>query len=187
MACIEKKATTEGRTIVFVDEAGFSLLAAAVYTWAPQGETPLLKYPLWEHLSVISAITPQGRLFTWMQDHAFKGQDIVRFLKHLLRRIRGKLLLIWDGLPAHRGEAVKAFLRQGAAQRLHLERLPAYAPDLNPDEGVWGYLKTVELANVCCHDLAELRTQLRKAIARLRHKVTVIQSFFQQARLEPDV
>lgn len=187
MARIEKKAAAEGRTIVFVDEAGFALLAAAVATWAPRGQTPLLKYPPWEHLSVISAITPQGQLYTWMQEHAFKGPDIVRFLQHLLRQIQGKLLLIWDGLPAHRGKVVKAFLRQGAAQRLHLERLPGYAPDLNPDEGVWGYLKTVELANVCCHDLAELRTELRKAIARLRHKVTVIQSFFHQARLIPDV
>lgn len=191
MACVEKKAQAapEGlpRTIVFVDEAGFSLLAAAVTTWAPRGQTPLLKYPLWEHLSVISAITPQGKLYTWMQERAFKGEDIVRFLKHLLRQMSGKLLLIWDGLPAHRGEVVKAFLRQGAVGRLHLERLPGYAPDLNPDEGVWGYLKTVELANVCCHDLAELRHQLRKAIARLRHKVTVIQSFFHQAHLDPDV
>jgi transposase len=116
-------------------------------------------------------------------DHAFQGQDIVRFLKHLLRRIAGQLLLIWDGLPAHRGQVVKQFLRQGAAKRLHLAQLPSYAPDLNPNEGVWGYLKTVELANVGCHDLAELRYQLRQAIARLRHKSTVIQSFFRQARL----
>ena len=70
-----------------------------------------------------------------MQERAFKGEDIVRFLKHLLRRIKGKLLLIWDGLPAHRGQVVKQFLRQGAAKRLRLERLPGYAPDLNPDEG----------------------------------------------------
>jgi transposase len=183
VAGVEKKAAAEGRTIVFVDEAGFSLLAAAVSTWAPRGQTPVLKYPLWEHLSVISAITPHGKLYTRMQAHAFKGDDIVRFLKHLLRQMAGKLLVIWDGLPAHRGQAVKQFLGTGAAQRLHLEQLPGYAPDLNPDEGVWGYLKTVELANVCCHDLAELRYHLRKAIARLRHKSTVIQSFFQQARL----
>ena len=138
MARAQKKAEAEGRTIVFVDEAGFSLLAAAVYTWAPRGQTPILKYPLWEHLSVISAITPQGKLYTWIQDHAFNGRDIVRFLKHLLRRITGNLLLIWDGLPAHRGQVVKQFLRQGAAKRLHLERLPGYAPDLNPDEGRLG-------------------------------------------------
>lgn len=187
MASTEKKARAEGRTIVFVDEAGFYLLAAAVYTWAPRGQTPILKYPMWEHLSVISAITPAGKLYTWIQEKAFTGKDIVRFLKHLLRQIAGKILVIWDGLPAHRGQAVKEMLREGAAQRLHLERLPGYAPDLNPDEGVWAYLKSVELANLCCHTLDELRHELRKAIARLRHKSILIQSFFHLAQLDPNV
>lgn len=172
---------------MFVDEAGFYLLAAAVRTWAPKGQTPILKYPFWEHLSVISAITPEGQLFTMIQDKSFSGVEIVRFLKHLLRHINGKLLVIWDGLPAHRSQPIKDFLSDGAAQRLHLERLPSYAPDLNPDEGVWHYLKHVELANVCCHDLAQLHQQLRRAIARLRRKTNIIQSFLGLARLEPVV
>jgi transposase len=58
--------------------------------------------------------------------------------------------------------------------------LPGYAPELNPDEGVWNYLKRVELKNLCCHDLLELRTQLRKAVARLRHKTNAIQGFIRQ-------
>ena len=62
------------------------------------------------------------------------------------------MLLIWDGSPIHRGRAVKEFLSAGAANRLHLERLPGYAPDLNPDEGIWNYLKRVELGNVCATD-----------------------------------
>lgn len=187
MAGAQKKARDEERTIVFVDEAGFYLLAAAVYTWAPRGKTPILKYPMWEHLSAISAITPEGKLYTWIQERAFNAEDIVRFLKHLLRQISGKIMVIWDGLPAHRGKVVKAFLAAGAAKRLHLERLPGYAPDLNPDEGVWHYLKSVELGNVCCHDLAALRNELRKAIARLRHKSHLIQSFFREAQLPTDV
>lgn len=185
VARVKKKAEREERMIVFVDEAGFYLLAAAVYTWAPQGETPILKYPFWEHLSAISAMTPEGKLFTSTQETAFRGRDIVRFLKHLLRHIAGKLLVIWDGLPAHRGQAVKEFLRSGGAKRIHLEQLPGYAPDLNPDEGVWNYLKNVELRNLCCHTIEELRQELRKAIARLRHKTEVIQSFIRQADLEP--
>jgi transposase len=160
---------------VFVDEAGFYLLAAAVATYAPRGQTPILHVPLtWDHLSVIAAMTPEGKLYVAIQDRAFKGDDIVAFLKHLLRHLPGKLLLIWDGLPAHRGQAVKDFLRAGAAQRLHLERLPGYAPDLNPAEGIWQYLKYVEMKNLCCRTLAELRDELRKAIARLRHKTEVI-------------
>ena len=187
MARPEKKAADEGRTIVCVDEAGFYLLAAVLSTWAPCGQTPVLKYPLWEHLSVISAITPQGKLYTRIQERAFTAEDIVRFLKHLLRHSEGDLLVIWDGLPAHRSHVVKHFLRQGAARRLHLEQLPGYAPELNPDEGVWRHLKRVELGNLCCHDLTHLRAELRKAIARLRHKPHVIQSFFRHALADPVV
>ena len=169
---------------MFVDEAGFYLLPAAIRTYAPRGQTPVLRFPLsWDHLSVISAITPDGRLLTMTQDRAFRGVSIVRFLKHVLRQFSGKLLVIWDGLPAHRGQAVKDFLKQGAAKRLHLEQLPGYAPDLNPDEGIWRYLKQVELANVCCHTLQDLRHELRKAIARLRHKTDIILACFRQVQL----
>lgn len=169
---------------MFIDEAGFYLLPAAVRTYAPRGQTPILRVPLsWDHLSVISAITPDGHLFSMTQTVAFKGPAIVRFLQHLLRHINGKLLIIWDGLPAHRGQAVKDFLRQGAAKRIHLEQLPPYAPDLNPDEGIWRYLKRVELRNVCCRDLHELRYELRKAFARLRHKTHVILACFRQVHL----
>ena len=161
------------------------MLPAAVRTYAPCGETPELRYRFWDHLSVISAITPQGKLYTMTQEQAFKGPDIVRFLKHLLQHISGKLLVVWDRLPAHRGKVVRAFLREGGTKRIHLAQLPSYAPDLNPDEGVWNYLKRVELKNVCCHDLHELRTELRKAIARLRHKTDIIQGFIRQ--VYPDV
>ena len=184
MAGIEKKARREGRTIVFVDESGFYLLAACVRTFAPRSQTPILRWPLTrDHLSVISAITPDGKLYVMIQEVAFRGPAIVRFLKHLLQQISGKLLVIWDGLPAHHGQDVKTFLREGGTKRLHLERLPGYAPDLNPDEGIWRYLKRVEMKNLCCHDLKELRRELRKAIARLRHKTDVILSCFAEAGL----
>jgi transposase len=181
----QKKAAIEGRTLVFVDEAGFYLLPAAVRTYAPRGQTPVLRYPFWEHLSMISAITPEGKLYTQTREQSFDGDAIVRFLKHLLQQLPGKLLVVWDGLPAHRSQAVKTFLRQGAAKRLYLAQLPGYAPELNPDEGVWNYLKRVELKNLCCHHLLELRAELRKAVARLRHKSNIIQGFIRQ--VYPDV
>jgi transposase len=179
-----KKARAEGRTIVFVDESGFYLLPALVKTYAPRGQTPRLDVPLsWDHLSLIAAITPQGKLYVMIQDRAFKAADLVRFLRHLLRHIEGKILLIWDGLPAHQGQAVKDFLQAGATSRLHLERLPGYAPDLNPAEGIFHYLKNVELGNLCCPDLSVLHHELRKAIARLRHKTDVIQACVQHVHL----
>jgi transposase len=165
-----------------VDEAGFYLLAAVVHTYAPIGQTPILRARLTrDHLAAISAITPSGELYMIIQTGTFNGPAIVRFLAHLLRHIPGKLLIIWDGLPAHHGPAVREFLSQGGAQRIHFERLPGYAPDLNPDEGVWRYLKYVELRNVCCLDLDHLHTELRKATARLRHKTDVIQACFHHA------
>jgi len=169
---------------VFIDESGFYLLAAAVLTYAPRGQTPLLRVPLiWEHLSVIAAITPDGKLYTYTQDKAFKGEHIVPFLKHLLRHIAGPLLIVWDGLPAQHGQAVKDFLRRGAAKRIHFEPLPPYAPDLNPAEGIWQYLKQVEMKNLCCHNLLELRRELRQAIARLRHKIAIIRSCMARVHL----
>lgn len=163
---------------MWVDESGFYLLPATVRTYAPRGETPVLRVPLTrDHLSAISAITPAGQILMQVQEHSLRGPDVVRFLQHLLRHIRGKLLVIWDGSPIHRAQVVKDFLAQGAAQRLHLEPLPAYAPELNPDEWLWQYLKRRELRNVCCHSLTELRYELRLAVARVRHKLATIRAW----------
>jgi hypothetical protein len=77
-------------------------------------------------------------------------------------------LVIWDGAPIHRCQAVKDFLAAGAAQRLHLEQQPACAPELSPDEGIWILLKRRELKNHCCRDLDELRWELGLALRHLR-------------------
>ena len=157
-------------------------MPGAVRTYAPRGQTPTLRLPLSrDHLSVISGITPAGRLLMLVRERAYKSPDVVRFLKHLLRQIPGELLVIWDGSPIHRGQPIKDFLAQGGAKRIRLEQLPGYAPDLNPDEGIWNYLKRVELRNVCCQSLQHLRGELRRATARLRHKRHVIRGCATQA------
>lgn len=169
------EAAVAGQTIVFMDEAGFRLLPALVRTYAPRGQTPVLDVPFsYEHLSVMGALTLDGTLLTWIQYHSVKGRDVVRFLKHLLASIPGNILLVWDNLPAHRGKAVKDFLTEGTAKRLTVKALPAYAPELNPQEGIWRYLKYVELKNVCCRHLTELRLEVRRAIERLRFRIDVI-------------
>ena len=158
-----------------MDQSGLYLLPMVVRTYAPIGQTPVLHQQLSrDHLSVMSGITPEGKLLMIEQEKAFKGEDVVQFLKHALGRIPGKLLVIWDGSPIHRSKIVKEFLKNGAASRLKLEQLPGYAPELNPDEGIWKHLKYVELKNVCCKSLSELRRELRKAKERLRHKKHVI-------------
>lgn len=149
----------------------------AVRTWAPRGQTPLLRVKLTrDHLSAISGITLDGRLFMQVRPTSYDAEAVVGFLRVLLRKIPGKIVLIWDGSPIHRANALKAFLKQGAAKRLHLEQLPGYAPDLNPDEGIWNYLKRVELGNVCCCNLDELSHKLIQAKERLRHKKEIIKS-----------
>ncbi len=181
MACAQKRADEEGATIVWVDESGFYLLPLAVRTWAPRGQTPVLGVPLTrDHLSAISAITLEGRLFLQVRKDSYDGEAVVGFLRVLLRKMSGKILLIWDGSPIHHGQAVKDFLRAGAAKRLQLEQLPGYAPDLNPDEGIWNYLKRVELGNVCATTLADLRHRLRRAAVRVRHKPDVIRACSRQ-------
>ena len=99
MAFPQKRALKEGRTIVFADQSGFYLLPIVVRTYAPAGRTPVLHEHLSrDHLSAMSGITLEGRLYMLEQERAFKGEDAVRFLKHLMRQIPGKLLVIWDGV-----------------------------------------------------------------------------------------
>src|SRR5437016_6041609 len=151
----------------------------AVRTYAPRGQTPVLRVKLTrDHLSAIGGITPEGRLFMQTQDHAYNAQDVVRFLRLLLRKISGNLLVIWDGAPIHRSQVIKDFLKRKTAKRLHLERLPGYAPELNPQEGVWNLLKRRELKNLCCQGLSHLRSALVRAKERLRHRKEMLQSCF---------
>ena len=179
-----KKAAREHRILLFVDESGFYLLPALVRTYAPKAETPVRRVlETRDHLSMMSAITPQGWLFTRSSFTALTGTDSTRFLTHVYAQIERNLLVIWDRSPIHRNREVKDYLAQGAAKHIHLELLPPYAPDLNPDEGIWDQLKYVELANVCCTDLLDLHSQVYSAIARLRRRPQLIQSCFAGAGL----
>jgi len=93
------------------------------------------------------------------------------------------LFLIWDGAKIHHCREVKAFLSAGASARLRLIRLPAYAPELNPDENVWRWLKR-QLGNLCCRDFVELRYELGLAIRRLRRRPQVLRACFEKAGLQ---
>jgi transposase len=155
-----------------------------VRTYAPVGQTPILReWCTRDHLSAISAISPEGKLYFHSQDCALDSSDVVAFLEHLLREVPGRLVIIWDGAPIHRSHRIKAFLVNGAAQRIHLERLPAYAPELNPGEGLWAQLKGVELRNLCCFNLPHLRGELRDAVRRVRRKRRILQGCFAGAGL----
>lgn len=152
-------------------------------TWAPVGETPVLVHRLsYIKLSAISAVTDRGKLLMMVRRGTFGKQQIVAFLRHLLRHLRGRLILVWDNLSAHRSKAVRDFahLRR---RRLSLEFLPAYSPELNPDEWVWRRLKHVEMGNFAPKDLAELSTKLRDSVQRIRKRPRLLKSFLEASRL----
>lgn len=170
---------------VFVDEAGAYLLPATVRTYAPCGLTPEIEvYESRDHLGIMGAITPAGDLFSLVRPGSMNSQDSVWFLRHLHRQLGGRLLVLWDGASIHRAKALKGFLAAGASRYIQLERLPAYAPELNPQEGAWHLLKDVELANVCCKNLNHLSYELHLAIVRLRRAKDLILSCFEQAGLK---
>ena len=113
-------------------------------TYAPKGKTPLLRHKLSrEHLSVMSAISENCRIYVQIQKESFKGNNVVEFLRHLSRHIKDATMLIWDGCSIHKSKDVKKFLAEENNGKIHLETLPKYSPELNPDESIWHYLKCV--------------------------------------------
>jgi len=155
-----------------------------VRTDAPVGQTPILReWCTRDHLSAISALSPEGKRYFQRQDRALDSADVVAFLEHLRREVPGRLVLIWDGAPIHRRHVINACLADGAAPRLHRERLPACAPELNPGEGLWQQPKGVELRHLCCFNIPHLTHELRDAVKRVRRKPRLIQSFFRGAKL----
>jgi transposase len=175
------------RTLIFMDESGFSEGSVIRRTWAPRGQTPILrpKGRSWRWMSAIGALVYQqrrSRLLLLFQRGPVRGPGVLRFLRHLRRHTRGSVLLLWDGLQAHRAAIVKDWL---IANRhwLHVERLPGYAPELNPVEGFWAWLKGTSLANVCTDDLEPLVELARNGSRRLRRRPTLLRSFLGKAGL----
>ena len=182
---LRRRARRERRVLVFVDEAGFYLLPGVVKTYGPQGLTPVIaEEQSRDHLSVMGGMTPQSQVYTLARQEALNGWHSVEFLRHLQRVAGARLLVIWDGSPIHRRQAVKDFVARTRGD-VWLEALPGYAPDLNPwDEGGWNHLKNVELRNVVFLDLEELHQGFHLAVNRLRQKPHLIRSFFAQAGLK---
>jgi putative transposase len=118
------------------------------------------------------------------QAGSYTDRTLIAFLRDLRRHFRRQAVsLIWDGLPAHRSRAMRAYL---ARQRhwLTVERLPGYAPELNPVELVWGHVKRTELANLCAEHVGALRVPLRRGCARVRRHPHLAFSFLRHAGLE---
>lgn len=151
-------------------------------SWAPKGQTPVLQYSFnWKQLSLIAGVS-LWRLYFRFFHGTIKGPQIVEFLKALVATVRGKLLIIWDGLPAHRSRVVRDYV-ESLAGHVQIERLPAYAPEINPAEYVFGYAKQRELANLCAATIEEVRGYATRRLRSMQQRPKLIRAFWQQAEL----
>lgn len=176
--------------VVFLDESGFMLTPTVRRTWAPQGETPLLAcWDRRDRLSAISCLTVsprQARLnfyFTLLSDNTnVTAEHIVAFLRQLKSQLGGPFTVIWDGSRIHsRSGRVKAYLAEHP--EIVAETLPGYAPELNPDEGVWGWTKYGRLANLAAANTIELRRRIEEEFSVLRKDRHLLNSFIEEAVL----
>ena len=154
------------------DESGFSLVSPLKRTGAPRGQTPTVRTSLWhgERLNLLGTLqmTPRGRrLKRSVQSyrHSLTGEEIIAFLRRLLRGMRGPIVLLWDKPPIHQRQKVQTFIAQHP--RLQVHNFPTSAPELNPVEFVWTQVSEY-LAGMAPRNHSELRTNVSAAIARTR-------------------
>jgi len=156
-------------------------------TWAPKGQTPI--HYTWgqrDRLSVISAVSlsPQGRrlgLYFEVFDRNITTDQAEPFVAELLEHFPKGIILVWDRWSVHRSATRR--LAQRFPRRLHIEWLPPYAPDLNPDEQVWNRTKYTDLANFIPDNIQQLSRAVRKSLCKTRSEQTLLRSFLKHAGL----
>ena len=176
-----------GAHLVFADESGFLLIPHVVRTWSPQGCTPVHYHRQGrrDKVSVISGISVSPRRQRWACTinciSTTSGQEeVCLFLRELLRHLRGPVIILLDNSSTHQGQPLRQLLRRHP--RLYLERFPAYAPELNPDEGVWSLAKRA-LANSCPNDLEELVEDVIQSINGIRDSAHKLRGCIVQSEL----
>jgi len=157
-------------------------------TWGPRGQTPIHKsWDRRDRLSAVSAVTvssPRRRLGLYfdIHDHNIVTEDFVCFVAQLLRSLQRPIILVLDRWQVHRSAARRLVGR--FPRRVHIEWLPPYAPELNPDEQVWTRTKYVDLANFIPEDVHDLRRAIRYSIRRTRGQQQLLRGFFRHAKLK---
>ena len=176
--------------LIFLDEAGFLLTPLVRRTLAPRGQTPIL--PAWDRRDRISAIScvtlgpnldQPGLYFELLPAGLNVGaEDVVAFLQDLRRALPGPWTVVWDRSKIHRqARLVQAWL--AGEPDVVVEDLPAYAPELNPDEMVWGWLKYGRLCNLTPQDVTELRERLVTELEWAAFDGELLTGFFNHAHL----
>jgi transposase len=189
LAATEKRARRQHALIVFEDESGISLLPSVRATWAPRGHTPVLRHPFnWKRLSLAAALVyePDGsdaHLVFALRPGAYNGETLIEFLVDLHHLEPGrKMVLVWDGLPAHRSRCMTEWIHDQRAW-LSVERLPGYAPELNPTEQVFGNLNSTELVNLCRDTIDEVAAIAEDGLDRVGTNAELCFAFLRHAGL----
>jgi transposase len=174
---------------VFWDESGASLLPVVRRTWAPRGCTPVIRHHFkWKRVSMAAGLCYGSRgggaqLAFHHHPDAYDTDSLIGALGELRQFLGGqKATLLWDGLPAHRSKAMRAWLRRQRSW-LVVEPLPGYAPELNPVEPLWSSLKGVELANLAADTLDDVIAAAEHGIHRIRHTHHLAFSFLRYCGL----
>ena len=180
----QKKVRRQRAHLVLIDETRLFLNPLVRRSWAVRGKTPVIggdgghrkKVSVIGALSVSPVARRCGLYFSTLPDGFFTAEAVVEFLRDLLRHLRGKVVVLWDGGPNHKGPLIRAFLRRN--RRLTLERLPAYAPDLNPVEVVWSWLKYGQLANYVPDGIPELDEEIADRLIELKCDPDLLRSLW---------
>lgn len=171
---------------MFLDESGFMLQPVCRRTWALRGRTPIFRqWDRRDRLSVISALTvaPRRRrygLYWALHRHNIRSAHVLQFLRALHRHLPRGFTLLWDRSQPHRAATVRAWLT-ARAPRIVVEWLPAYAPDCNPAEHIWGHTKYGDLANFAPADLDHLEGALVTSFTETRGERALLAAFFRAA------
>ena len=179
----QKKTSRLKAWLVFLDESGFLMAPVVRRGWRPQGSPSVLLQRTRSHkkVSAIAALcvppTRDGVRLTFRlhPDDNINSLRVTRFLQHLERHLSGPIVLLWDGLNAHRSLLTRAFLADHP--RIHVFPFPAYAPELNPVEYLWAYLKLNPLANLALMELPTLADATRRASRSVQHRPDLLRSF----------
>ena len=191
MAADQKGAAAESAWIVFFDESAVSLIPPLRRTWSPRGHTPTLRHRFgWKKASMAAALgyRPDGtaRLCFHLQQPSYDTDSLIGVLDQLGTFYAGEqVVLIWDGLSAHWSHRMRAYL-DSQYDWLRVERLPAYAPELNAVEYLWANLKGVELANLPTTTLAEVADAATQGIQRVCRSDSLIVGFLGHTGLTLD-
>jgi transposase len=189
VAADKKSARRRRAHIVLIDESGFLMSPLVRRTLAPRGKTPVLKINGSHHdrVSITAALTispRRGRLGLYWRSYPkefVNSQRTADFLRYLLSHLRGAVTVVWDGGPMHKGDAIRQVLHD--YPRLRLERLPPYAPELNPIEYLWDHLKYGKLPNFAPDDVFQLDSILRRHITRAKRDPNRLQGFYNHSKL----